>query len=86
MDRVARFDAGDAMTGQRKRRSPAGTGLRENNYSGGWIVPHRPPAWQVARLRATARAMGFDPVFVGDAPLVVELFDASGRRSARWKP
>ena len=39
----------------------------------------RPPAAQVARLRLTARELGLSPVFVGDAPLSAELFDARGR-------
>jgi hypothetical protein len=39
---------------------------------------------QVARLRLTARCLDLSPVFVGDMPLVAELFNGRGRQVETW--
>ena len=75
------------MSAPTKRQRPAGTGRRQveqgNNRTP--ILPPRPPVAQVGRLRLTARCLSFVPVFVNDAPLTAELFDAAGMHAETWQ-
>lgn len=73
------------MNAPPKRRRPAGTGRQvERESKRATSLSHRPPAQQAARLRLAARCLNFSAVFVNDAPLTAELFDARGRLAERW--
>lgn len=74
------------MTAPRKSQRPAGTGRQvEQDYKRTGTIPHSALGGQVHRLRMTADAMGLSAVFVGDAPLVAEVFDRRGQLLSRWR-
>lgn len=73
------------MMRPQKAERPAGTGRQGRRESNGpAILPQRPPAAQVERLRLAARCLDLAPVFVCDAPLTADLFDGRGVFAERW--
>lgn len=74
------------MSAPRKSERPAGTGRRaELDYKRAATIQHLAPPGQVCRLRLTADAMGLAAVFIGDEPLVAEVFDRRGQLLSRWR-
>ena len=80
----ARPRCGDATDlAEARRRERTGNDQQPNNSTHQTSSMRANPS-TVARLRLTARCLGYWAVFVSDVPLVAELFDCTGRRVECW--